>query len=122
MAEPTGKEKIKTIREWLDLVKELSGAKNDEELGAVLGVFSRSIRFWRSGTHMPGVKHCWTIGRALGVNPLLIVLCAEKEQAIKEGRGAAFVRSIEALARPIAPWEPKRVKSGLSGREGENAS
>lgn len=92
-----------TAAEWLDMLKTEKGFEEDAECAAFLEVSRQAVSHWRQGRHQMGVSDAVTVGLALGVNPLFVILSNQYHAAKPEKRGKWVV-----LATPVEPKKPRK--------------
>lgn len=106
--------KLKNAAEWIDTLKEWKGYETDAEASAFLDRAVQVVSSYRTGrTEMENMV-CVQVGRALGVNPLFLIACAEYHRTKDPKKKALWA----AAAKVIEPKEPNPKKKRSPGREG----
>lgn len=92
--------------EWLDLLKQERGLETDAECAAYLKVSKQAVSHWRQGRHQLGVGECISLGIAIGVNPLFIILCSQYLSAKPEKQ-----KKWRIMASQVEPKVPQKPGS-----------
>lgn len=95
--------KIPNDQEWLDMVKTEIGLETDAEAAAYLKIPKQVISNWRNNRVQIGVGDAMTVGLAIGVNPLFVILSSQYHTAKPEKR-----EKWRMMASPVEPKTPRK--------------
>jgi DNA-binding XRE family transcriptional regulator len=96
---------LKTVQ-WLDLVKEKTGAKTDADLARTLGIKKQTISQQRKGKHSQEPLQALRTARIMEICPIIVIAAAcwerAKDDAIKSEWATLYYRNSGSLVIPCA--------------------
>lgn len=104
--------KIPSAHQWLDKLREIKGFSSDSECAEYLDVSKQAVSHWRVENHQIGVHDCINIARAIGEEPLFLIVCSQYHSANSEMRekyeylAQQIIRERENVSpHPLPPFQ-----------------